>query len=41
MSDADIRGPPAKPPSVSHNILEVEGRDQKDVVKIKEKYSES
>lgn len=28
-----------KPPSVSHNILEVQGREQKDVFKIKEKYN--
>lgn len=32
--------PKMKPPSVSHNILEVQGRESKDVFKIKEKYKE-
>jgi hypothetical protein len=39
-ADEHIHTPKMKPPSVSHNILEVQGRESKDVFKIKEKYKE-
>ena len=39
-ADENMRTPKMKPPSVSHNILEVQGRESKDVFKIKEKYKE-